>query len=391
MTHKLYTIIISFLLCSCTSNIIIESEQANITINIDPQKSQNMKYSDIFSIIEHIPIPTDSNFLIGNIDKLSITDSLIILMDKSISNSIFIFDKQGNDKLKIHKPGKGPGEYNVLTDMYYDTNKGAIGIHCKRRRKLIYYTPQGEYIQEKTVPFYVSRVLPLTDNYALFCDYSCNTETEKKQNFANIILSDSQKGIISTANYFNGNIKRSIVYSSDPDFSRWSNDTLSIKPDHSNIIYHLTSDNIFSAYKLNFGKYTLDHRFWNLAYKENTTFEKITELCDNLGICESFNVLEDKDYLFLRYKFKGKVCSVFYSKKTGKMFNIKKFNNDMDGITVFYPKLIKDNKIYCTLTTEDLLTAKDYLIQNKLISPKLINNVKEFDNPIIVAFTLKKF
>lgn len=392
MPYK-YLILALILLYSCTPthNIIEESEHANINIPINPQNAENMQFSDFFSSVEYIPIPTDSNFLIGNIDKLSINDSLIILMDKSISNSIFIFNTQNKDKLRLHKSGKGPGEYNILTDIYYDKNKKAIGIHCKRRRKLIYYTIQGKYIQEKFIPFYASRVLPLRDSYALFCDYSCNPESVKQQNFANLILSNSQNKILSTANYFNGDIKRSLVYTSDPDFSIWNNDTLSIKPDHSNIIFHLTSDRIYPAYKLDFGEYTLDHRFWDAVYKENITFEKITELCNNWGICESFNVLENKNHIFFRYKFKGKVNSVFYSKKNNMIFNIKKFENDMDGITVFYPRSITDKKIYCVLTVEDLLIAKNYLIQKKLISEKILNNVREFDNPIIVAFTLKDF
>jgi hypothetical protein len=59
--------------------------------------------------------------------------------------------------------------------------------------------------------------------------------------------------------------------------------------------------------------------------------------------------------------------------------------------SAFFPILLKDNKMYCLLSVDDIFTAKEYLVKNQLLPKKILNSVKEFDNPVLVAFTLKDF
>jgi hypothetical protein len=110
-----------------------------------------------------------------------------------------------------------------------------------------------------------------------------------------------------------------------------------------------------------------------------------------LEFCESYRILEDADYLFFNYKQKNKIYTAFYSKKTKKLMNANAFMNDMDQITAFYPIYIQDKKIYSLLSSEDIITAKPFLTQNNLLPSDMLDQVQEFDNPVIVVFTLKDF
>jgi hypothetical protein len=121
------------------------------------------------------------------------------------------------------------------------------------------------------------------------------------------------------------------------------------------------------------------------------TFDKLTGYCNTVGFCESFHYLEDNKYLFFHYRQNRHVYTVFYSKKTGQLINAKSFLNDMDKITAFYPVLLKDNRIYCLLKAEDINTAKSFLTENNLLPAEILDTVEEFDNPVIVVFTLKDF
>jgi hypothetical protein len=379
------------LLCACNyDNAVNNIELAHKTIVINPKEAENVNYSQVFSSAEYIPIPTDSNFLIGNIDKISVSDNYILLMDKSISRSVFVFHKQENKKGRIHKQGNGPGEYVAMKDIYFDANQQLVGIYCGIRGKLLYYNIQGEYKQEQTIPLYTTRIYPIFDNYLLFCDYVYNQKIEKGKSSPNVILTSKNGEIASSADFFNKDINRSVVSSSNPDFSAWD-DTLSIKPDHCNIIYHATTDSIYPAYKLDFGQYTLDARYWNETRKRGATVEKVNDYCKGVGICESLRMLEDRDYLFFKYKHKGNINSVFYSKKTDKMIHARLLMNDMDQITAFYPILLQENKIYCLLSIDDIFTARQFLSNNQLFPKDILERVEEFDNPIIVAFTIRNF
>jgi hypothetical protein len=249
----------------------------------------------------------------------------------------------------------------------------------------------GQYINDRSLPFYTTRALPLLDNYLMFCDYTRNPELEKRGTYPNVILTTPQGEILSSADFYDKNINPSIVWSSNPDFSEWGESIVSIKPDHSNIIYHAAADSIYPAYRLDFGAFTLDERYWKETRRNGVTLENVKEYCYNKGFCEALRMLEDKNYLFFKYKFKDKINSVFYSKKTGRTIHADLFKNDMDDITAFFPILLKDNKMYCLLSVDDIFTAKKYLVENRLLPKKLLNSVKEFDNPVIVAFTLKDF
>lgn len=142
-------------------------------------------------------------------------------MDREISNSIFIFDRYGKNKVRLQKVGRGPGEYLVLQDFHYDTNERALGIHCTRRRKLMYYSPEGEYLFEKPLPFHALRAVPLSNRYALFCDYIRNVNSKHKGKLANIMLTNSEKEILSSADFFERDRNMRVIYTSFPDFSKW--------------------------------------------------------------------------------------------------------------------------------------------------------------------------
>ena len=340
------------LLFSCNTknkNALERNEYAKDTLVINPLNSYKVNYSEVFSKIEYIPIPSDSNFLVGEIDKLEVTDNYVILMDKYITNSVFVFYKNGQKRIKIHKQGRGPGEYVALMDVYFDVKQQAIVIHCGIRKKLLFYNLSGEFFKEQSLPYYTTRVIPISNNYAFFCDNTLN-ESISKDNYApNILLVSKTNKLLSSSCLFYRGVNKAVVYSSNPDFSYWNDNVASIKPDHSNLIYYITTESIYPAYKLDFGKYSIDSRYWTEAERKDATVEKVDKYCYEHGLCESLNMLEDENYLFFRYKYKKKLHNVIYSKRTSKLINASIFWNDMDQITAFFPKLIKDGKIYCLL------------------------------------------
>lgn len=58
------------------------------------KKESNIKLSSLVDSIYYIPLETKDEFLIGNIDKLIVTDKEIYVLDKNITTATYCFDQK---------------------------------------------------------------------------------------------------------------------------------------------------------------------------------------------------------------------------------------------------------------------------------------------------------
>jgi len=81
-----------------------------------------------------------------------------ILIDKNSNIYVFdrkeldikVFDKSGQYRNTIGRPGLGPGELDGAAEFFISKNE--IGISCSGRRQLIYYSLEGKYLRSHMVP-----------------------------------------------------------------------------------------------------------------------------------------------------------------------------------------------------------------------------------------------
>ncbi len=383
-----------FLICwSCGNEKASKSTVlAKETIEINPDKasSREVLYTQVFSKIQYLPIHTDDNFIIGSIDKLLVTDDYLFIMDRRISHSVFCIDKKGSKVFSIKKQGKGPGEYVAMKDIAYKANEKELIIYCKMRKKLIYYNMQGNFLREEKMPFSLDRVEPINEKFALYRGYSFDKKAKKKD-VANLLLASRENNnVYSEDAYFKAPITFSIVWSSECQFSLLG-DTLAIKPDHSDIVYHITEKKIEPAYLLDFGKYAVDEGYWKKTKEKGITSEAVSDYCNNRKLCESFRFLEGKSYIYFVYRRNQKAYHALYSKETKQLLQIENFKNNMDGITAFHPIAIHRDKLYCLLNSENVYNLKKTHFLNGILPQSIIDSVQEFDNQLIAVFSLKKF
>lgn len=372
------------------NNTIVTIIDGDKNISIDPiQSVDNTYFSNIFSSIEYIQIPTDSTFLIGNIDKMIVVDNHIIIMDKYISRSVFIFEKNKQKKVVIHKQGKGPGEYAALQDIFYNAVTNELGIFCNLQRKIVYYSLEGEYSREQPLNINAGKILPVQDNVAAYCEFYRNENLNQHDNYPNVTLISTNSVIQSDCFFYD--VDPSVVWSSNPDFSRVDHNTIAILPDHCNTVYHINEDSIHAMFQFDFGKHNLDEQYWKKTREEGISVEEVDEFCYHEGYCETYNFRQDSSYIFVKYRHKGKHFFVFHSLITDVTINSQRLINDMDKTTLFFPKFFKNNKFYCLIESEEIALVKSYLKQNKLLPDKILDNCKEFDNPVIAVLSLKDF
>ncbi len=113
-----YLIFIFFLFVSCNE------EQVTIT-KIDVKESECYSFLELSNLydVEIVQLETNTNCLIGEIEKVIKHDSLIYVLDSELSKAVFIYNTNGEFIRKISVMGKGVGECLYLSDFdIYDDN-----------------------------------------------------------------------------------------------------------------------------------------------------------------------------------------------------------------------------------------------------------------------------
>ena len=108
-------------------------------IVIDFSKSE--KILDISDVIDSsffniVALETNVNSLIGEIDKIFYQNQRIYIVDQ-MQKCIIVFNNEGRFLFKLHKPGRGPGEYTEIFTATV-TNNNIIVVDMGKKEALFY-------------------------------------------------------------------------------------------------------------------------------------------------------------------------------------------------------------------------------------------------------------
>lgn len=160
-----------------------EASPINGCIEIDVESLPNI---DIFATTgvpdscEFICLETNEECLLEYISEIAITDSLVVVGEFFL-NRLHIFTRQG-EHINTIKAGRGAKESSVFMLWYVDTIKDRISNLDVNTGKWIYYSFNGEFIEEVSMdsevynrvkPSRIADILPLdSENFlAVYSDY----------------------------------------------------------------------------------------------------------------------------------------------------------------------------------------------------------------------------
>ena len=148
---RVYLIIFICISCHAHSQKTVESkEKGKFVIDLDnPNKSQEevFSYSKLYKNVKAIFLETNESCLIGRIDKIQVCDQFILVLDRMIAKSLFVFDNEGRFIRKIGNIGNGPGEYISISDFTIDKENKTIFLLDKSLERIHKYElTLGKYI-----------------------------------------------------------------------------------------------------------------------------------------------------------------------------------------------------------------------------------------------------
>lgn len=402
----LLLLVLLFLSCSDIKinreHFIEEYTNASHQIHIpDIKDSINIRYSDIFTKVDYIPLECTVQSLIANVNKLEILeDGGYLVLDRN-NSKVLRFNKDGKFVNKIGEVGKRHNEYTRVNDFAYLPSLQKIVIWDNPSHSLLVYSLDGEFLFTKEIQYWNGTLERLEgDKIVLYTKGEDGDYTQK------YVVMDIEGKIYNVYKDIFSNCVNFIL--SDPDMHIMSS-SLFCRSEYSPLVYEIKDNSFSPKYSIDFSGKSIPIEWMEL--NENEFREKIRS--EHATYCYRFyetidnyimTLSKDKLYLYVCNKTNNKQAYAGY-----------KVINDMTGISYYdelkrfsgscIPLDVKDNKCYFTedadafeIENKWVNDINNFLIKNKKESLCLDSLSSEFirfkrlsqnRNPVIIVGTLK--
>jgi hypothetical protein len=215
----------------------------------------------------------------------------IYLMDVlHLNKSLFVFDTTGTFVRKIGNTGGGPGEYSKLVD--FDVDSEYIYLY-DRRRRILKYDLQGNFIETKKTPFSVSGFKVLKNRKYLFA------LEEDKDNKYQIIRTDSDFNVEASFFPFPFEYDERRGFLNRNNVLQTVDGTIFYSKHHSDTIYTFSNEGDFTGGVLfDFGQKALPERL----RKDTDEFAMSTEK-------DNYNYFADTPFKVNQFWICGSTCN----------------------------------------------------------------------------------
>lgn len=310
---KTHLVIMWLLMVACTQSQPRAPHPIE-SIPVELEKAITLDLSFPFEKITYTLLSNADSFLIGDVDKIKISENNLYLIT---SNRVLCFDIQnGSPLFHLSHQGKGPGEYLSLSDIWIDPTSRAIELLDRNGKKIQRYTSQGVWLSEIKIPtspfafykFSANDYLLYHNNQisdksdCLLIHYAASTEKIKESFFP----IDKQLG-----NYF--------FVLEATNFSPNAEGGCSFFTCSSRILFRITTNwKAIPLYILDFGKNQPPEAFLQRNYIDIADFA--TQAAQKGYVYFITNLTENKTHLFFSFKKEQKDYWGIYTKKNKKLF-----------------------------------------------------------------------
>ncbi|MDR2835402.1 MAG: 6-bladed beta-propeller, partial [Bacteroidales bacterium] len=378
MKHKFYIIVQIYLLLfilfiSCNNNtskkevikfkdinsVEFESNIKTFTLSdANPQNilienfngNQNLNLSAIFDTVTFVRLSNEEDAIIGNINKILISDSCIYVLDRYKTKSIKKFSYNGNFLSIIGKHGEGPKEYIEPTDFIVSDNE--IIVYDQFKSDLKFYDLDGAFKYDKKLPFLFLKFSCFSPNHYVF--QSLDADNDHLQSIVNKSIFESDSSFVLSNSGFYRPKNKYISFIEENNFFPYK-DKIYYHPPFNDTIYSINADHHISVeFIMDFQKKKLPDDY---LLKENE--KKLLKMMDtNQYAIFPGNYVPTEDYLYFQYSIEHLVYKGLYSNRTKKIIIGNSFFNDINYIFSY------DNIIASTDNNILIGYMQSYLIED---------------------------
>jgi len=387
MKHSFGVLIFASLLfssCNDRTGASISSESITDLSRMDRVEIKEQKRISVDSVIEkidYVKLGDTGDVLIGKVTHLWVTPDHIVVGDARQAKAVFIFDRDGNPQAVINRLGRGPQEYQGITDIDISPDQQKIVILDGWGDKLITYDMNGVFLGEKPFSLFTQSVKWLDDETLLIALLGGKdpglASYPNQEDLLLFMDSTLQLKYSAFPNRFDSDI-----FNYGPLVVKRFDDRVLVSVPYSDTIYQYTPQGIQPRYKLdmedvngvaNFGK--------------DMTNEKLDKITSNHTSFPHIYVESDDFVLFFLSKNKI-MFPVLYDKKKKQTHNIELKSYTALGMELMSAEFSSKNQFVSAVPAFQFLTFCP-----DVPGVELRNEIKEGltdeDNPVLLFYTLK--
>lgn len=321
--NTLFLFLIALYSCS-GSDSKPTSKSSCIVMDLDqaPQ-TDTLKFSQLFSRVQVIPLDTVSPALMGKIQRLAISEKNIFALDEFVAQTVFMFDNKGKFIRPIGGKGSGKGEYIRPRDIALAKDKKRIFILDSYMRRILEYDyTSGNHLSTHPVP--------TTAYYLLYHQDAFYTDCPKHSSKAVIqktMLNEKNSEYLLSRDIHNKGWKFAMANQDGIFFNTMSDCPLTT---------HLFMDTIFRIAKESIYPYVA------IRSKDMIQPEDIKDLDIDKNLIDVAKLHQQEKYYNLQTYMENDSI-LFFQLQKGKGYNLRPFIYDKkDGTTQGYGMLYED-------------------------------------------------
>lgn len=367
-----------------------ESPKEISNISFDPNaETRSIFETGIIKDVELIRLESDSCTL-GPIDKIICKDSLLYLLDRNITKSVYIFTTKGKFVNKISKHGHGKYEYIQLWDIFFDQNN-QLCLLSRLDQKIIAFSPDGKRILgERKLPKMFSHIMPTTNGYV---GYMLNYSQDSNLPY-NVWTMDKDFNLLEGFSPISPNLES--CYNAQVNTMSGYGEAMYFKPEYTNTIYQIKDGEMSERYHLDFGEKTFPDL--STISREN---EREWMILTMQKVANVYHYAETEDNLLLDFIMDGQDYMGIYD-KSSRTTEIADLDSYVDEFVFSFGTIrgMDESAIYSVVDYEGVYSMwvghNQYNDFEKLY-PKQVSNLRklypqmqETGNPFIVRYSLKE-
>jgi hypothetical protein len=364
-----------------------------IVLNIDKLSSDNkLLYSNFFNSCKIIPLETEENCLIGQIDQIHVTNDELYILDSRFAKSLFVFTKKGEFIRKIGKVGRGPGEYTNPGTFKINDQKKEIYILDRNIQVIHRYDYAGKYLGNINIIGDRATDFIMTSQNQIYLDLVMGYGNDKfllrELSFSGKVLRkwfpipDYGKGWS-----FNLDGKAFCQTQQDIKFYKPYLDTIySIFPNEVKPFMCLSSENLLTSKDL------INFKSKQKIINSMFGFDEINKIWGPTAYYEDYNLI------FMVIRNKSLSHFILFNKQNKNSLSVPFFNFDDD---LAYSPHTDPPFIGCTesefikvIRPTEIINFKKKLLENKSLlndDEKIkLEQTSELSNPILILYETKK-
>lgn len=380
-THILFFISLALI------QVNLHSQSASTYLDIEKLSSLSrgdgspVKMKDI----QYVLLETKEECLIGEITEIRYSNGNFFINDLNTTQSILVFNHNGDFLYKINKPGNGPGEYT--TPGSFDVDEfGNVYIMGLGSRKLIKYSNNGARFEEFGIDYMVTEFMVLgKDKILVNCPF-----TGGNSQVGIAILDLKNKSITELTPFRKPYDDMQTMHFGVNSFFRSGNKIL-FNPHYSNIVYEIEKEKAWKYLHFNENLIPPAEIILNLNPRNPESVRNLVST--GRYVVDISSAFENNSFITLTI-LRGTSNIIFISKKTGSIICTSKLEdklyigaNEILGVT---------EESFISKIPPRLILSKEWTekVRSGNLDPetkKKLLNITELSNPILVLFKLEDF